>query len=194
MTRTNTTLTIVTAGLLRAMKTTALAGPVEIPIGPVGDVIDAQGQTSLDYNCDGIISGPDVLMLVASGSFDINIFLDMMANWGATDYDVNCDLIVDRDDMFLVVEQVNPDARSFVDAFRDHWGETGTPYDLNCDDVVNGLDYMQMVTSGSFDIRQALALLADYGASPHPFDLNCDGAVGIVDFLAGLAALTDGEG
>jgi len=44
------------------------------------------------------------------------------------------------------------------------------------------------------DIQEALALLADYGASPHPFDLNCDRAVGIVDFLAGLAALTDGEG
>ncbi len=193
MTRTNTTLTIVTAGLLGALQTTALAGPVEIPTGPVGDVIDAQGQASLDYNCDGIISGPDVLMLVASGSFDINTFLDMMANWGATDYDVNCDLIVDRDDMFRVAEQVNPDTR-LVDAFRNHWGETGTPYDLNCDDVVNGLDYMQMVTSGSFDIREALALVADWGASPHPLDLDCDGVVGIVDFLAGLAALTDSEG
>ena len=166
MTRKNRTLTIVTAGLLGAMKTTALAGPVEIPIGPVGDVIDAQGQDSLDYNCDGIIDGLDLLALVTSGSFNINTFLDMMASWGATDYDVNCDLIVNRDDMFQVVAQVNPDALSIVDVYRNHWGETGTPYDLTCDGVVNGLDVMQMVTSGSFDIRQYLALLADYGASP----------------------------
>jgi hypothetical protein len=117
-----------------------------------------------------------------------------MASWGATDHDVNCDLLVDREDLFLVATQVNPNTRSIVDAYRDAWDETGTPYDLNCDDVVNGLDYMDMVTSGSFDIRQAMALLADYGASPHPLDLDCDGTVGIVDFLAGLAAMTDGEG
>ena len=127
MTRKNRTLTIVTAGLLGAMNTTALAGPVEIPIGPVGDVIDAQGQDSIDYNCDGIINDLDLLALVASGSFNINTFLDMMASWGATDYDVNCDLIVNRDDMFQVVAQVNPDALSIVDVYRNHWGETGIP-------------------------------------------------------------------
>ena len=39
-----------------------------------------------------------------------------------------------------------------------------------------------------------LGMLADWGASPHMFDLNCDGVVGIQDFLAGLAALTNGQG
>ena len=212
MTHKNTTLMIVTSGLVGAMTVTAIAAPVEIPLGttvvngpishdisppltsPVAEVIAAQGQTSVDYNCDGVIGSLDLLALVASGAFDINIFLDMMASWGTADYDINCDLIVDREDLLLVAAETSANAEAFVDAFRDHWDEQGTPYDLNCDDVVNALDYLHMVTDGSYTIGRLLGMLADWGASPHMFDLNCDGVVGIQDFLAGLAALTNGQG
>ncbi len=163
-------------------------------VGPVFDVIASQGQTSLDYNCDGFIGDLDLLALVAGGSFDINTFLDMLAQWGEPAYDVNCDTIVNRDDLFQVVTESISESQAIVNAYDAQWGETGTPYDLNCDGVVNGLDSMAMVTSGSFDITQYLALLGDWGASPHELDLNCDGIVGIQDFLAALWALSDGEG